>query len=75
MNCASWTEAVLEVAAVKEWWYGGADQGYEDLRGHGGTRVYRRRAIAEIGRLQHWAGMIWVLYAVDAGSGIDAIRV
>ena len=53
----------------------GADQGYENLRGHGGTRVYRRRAIAEIGRLRHWAGMKWVRYAEDTVSGIDVIRV
>ena len=51
------------------------NQGYEDLRGHGGTRVYRRQAIAQIGRLRHWAGMDWVLYAEGAGSGIDAIGV
>ena len=70
----AWTEAVLGAAAVKGWWYGGADQGYEDLRGHGGTRVYRRRAIAEIGRLRHWVGMIWVLYVVDAGLRVEAWR-
>ena len=47
----------------------------QHLRGHGGTRVYRRRAVAEIGRLQYWAGMIWVLYTVDARLRIDAICV
>ena len=35
----------------------------------------RRRAITEIGRLRHWAGMNWVLYAEDTGSGIDALLV
>ena len=60
---------------MKGWRYGGADQGHEDLRGHGDMCVYRRRAIAEIGRLRHWVGMIWVLYVVDAGLRVDAIRV
>ena len=66
-SCALWAEAVLEVAAVKGWRYGGEKYGAEDLRGHGGTRVYRRRAIAEMGRLRHWAGLIWALCAVAAG--------
>ena len=74
-SCALWTEDPLGVAAVKGWWYSGADQGYEDLRGHGGTHLYRRRAFAEIGRLRRGAGMIWVLCTVDAGRRIDAMRV
>ena len=45
-----------------------------DTRGHGGTRVYRRQAIAETGWLRywlrHWAGLNWVLHAEEAGSGI-----
>ena len=49
--------------------------GDKTLRGRGGTHVYRRRAIAEMGRLWHWAGLIGVLCAVDAGLSIDAIRV
>ena len=52
-SCALWTEAVLGVAAVKGWCYGGADQGYEDLRGHGGARVYRESKTAEKGWLRH----------------------
>ena len=31
------------VAAAKGWWHGGTYQGHEDLRGHGGTRVYMYR--------------------------------
>ena len=69
-NCTSWTGAVLRVAAVKGWRYdGGMDHGYEDLRGHEGTCVYRRRAIAETGWLRHWASLDWVLHVEVAGSG------
>ena len=54
----------------------GADQGCEDLRGHGGAHVYRGRATAEIiGWLRHWAGMNWALYVEGAWSGIDAVCV
>ena len=41
-RCARYADGRLqELAATKGWWCGGESCGYENLRGHGGARVYR----------------------------------
>ena len=72
-NRASWAGAVHGVAAAKGWWQGGIYRGHEDLRGHGGARVYRRW-VSETGWLQYWlrrrTGLTWMLYDREATSGV-----